>query len=231
MLGVSGCRHANVDRAAVERADAAVANGGAADPLAPGIVLRSNGDFLHAQDAAESMLTTAFHKIDQGLPLNEPDRINLLRGARLCAAMAAYLPGEAEGQDFKCGEALAALGYHDEAIRRYRMVLASIGDHPTSDQLAVIRADAYALMAVSLTAQKRFKAALDALAESFKAYPNVPAYYVDRAGAELGLGQAAKAKKDLESALHASKPGDPAINRANAMLASLATPAVNPSKP
>ena len=191
-----------------------------ADPLDPPIILRSNGDFLKAQDASRQMLKLAFGKIDAGSPLNEADKTNLLRGARLCAAMSAYLPGQAEGQDFKCGEALAALGYHEEAIHRYKLFLDALGPNPITHDASVERADALALIGVSLTALNDTKGALDSINEAIKAYPDAPTYHNDRAAVEIKLGRPADAKKDYERAL-LGDPNDPAHLKAEMALKTL----------
>lgn len=205
----------------MEKADALAASGKAEDPLDPPIILRSNGDFLQAQTSAQADFVVAFKKIDVGEPLNDADRTNLVRGARLCQAMAAYLPGQAEGQDFKCAQALAALGYHRYAIQHYKQVLDAIGPHPTNDLLAVVRADSFANMSVSLVATGDAKAAMTEVAEALKAYPNTPTYLMDRAGAEAALGQKDAAVKDLKAAIQQSKPDDPTKGKAEARLKKL----------
>ena len=176
---------------------------------------------MKAQTAAQKDLTDAFHKIDVSEPFTAADRTNLLRGARLCAAMAAYLPGKAEAQEFTCGEALAALGYHEEAIHRYEMFLNFAGDNPSDDTIRVVRADAYALMSLSLSALGKYKAALDATNTALKAFPHTPAYLNDRAQAEIKLGDNGAAKTDLTEAANTSKLDDPAKQKAVALLKTL----------
>ena len=167
------------------------------------------------------MLGEAFRRVEAGLPLTGADRTNLLRGARLCAAMAAYMPGKAEMQDFKCGEALAALGYHDEAIHRYELFLNLAGNNPTDNTMKVVRADAYGLMSASLTATGKYEPALEAANTALKAFPHTAAYLIDRGVAEIKLGNAATARTDLTEAAGIAAIDDPAKQKAEKLLKTL----------
>ena len=191
-------------------------------PLEGRVVLRSNGDYQRAQTAARTMFHDAFQRYDAGIPLTQADRTNLLRGARLCAAMTDYLPLQAK-PDFACGQALAALGYHDEAIRRFKLFLAQVSESPSDDALKVMRADAYGLLSVSFIATHDDKAALDAANVALKAYPNTATYLNDRAAAEIQLGDMKAAKTDLTQAVGASAPDDPARAKSQSMLKALGT--------
>ncbi|MHB8636676.1 MAG: hypothetical protein ACYC96_09415 [Fimbriimonadaceae bacterium] len=184
-------------------------------------MIRSNGDFLMAQDESQRFLVGPFKKYEAGQPLTAQDRSYLLKGARLCAALAAYLPGKAEAQDFTCGEALAALGYHEEAIHHYQLFLTFAGDNPTDPMAKVVRADSYGLMAASLTAMGKYKLAVDAANIALKAFPDTAAYLVDRASAESHLGAKSAAKADLTLAMKAAAADDPAGPKARAMLKQL----------
>jgi len=203
----------------------AVAGAGSAskDPLDPIPVIRSNGDYLEAQDKAERFLAGAFKKYESGIPLTTEDRTNLLKGAKLCAALSAYLPGKAAAQDFTCGEALTALGYHEAAIHRYQLFLTYAGDNPSDPMIKIVRADSYGLMSVSLTALGKFNDALAAANVALKAEPGISAYLVDRASAEIELGDKSAARADLLLAVKNAKGDDPAKGKAQAKLKSIAT--------
>ena len=188
------------------------------DPLDPPLILYSNGDYEKAYAASKNMIQAAFPRYESGLPLTEADRINLLRAARLCAAMAAYLPNKAQGQNFVCGEALAALGYHKEAIRRYDMFIAFAGEDPTDDTVKVVRADSYHLKAVSQAALGDYKPALDSVNMALKAFPHLPGYLVDRASIELQLKNNPSAKADLTEAAGSPVIDEAAKSKARALL-------------
>jgi hypothetical protein len=136
--------------------------------------------------------------------------------------MARYLPDKAARLDLKCGEALTALGYHAEAIGQSRLVLTYAGENPADEELKVLRADAYRLIAINLNATADYKGALQNIDVALSAFPHTPAYLVDRAIAEVPLGDKASAKADLQEAALNGAADDPAKKRAQAMLSTFA---------
>ncbi|HLK15617.1 MAG TPA: tetratricopeptide repeat protein, partial [Fimbriimonadaceae bacterium] len=153
--------------------------------------------------------------------LTQADRTNLLTGARWCAAMADYLPGraDAEKEDFRCGQALAALGYHEAAIRRFDMYISYAGEHPVDQNTAVIRADSYNLRGASLMELGDLKGALDSVNQAVKAFPDAPFFRYVRAAVELRLNDSKAAIQDLDVAVtKGQEQQDPVTLRAYALL-------------
>lgn len=172
---------------------------GKPDPSSP-VVLANNDQYAEANKAAAGLAAGPFEKIDAGEPLKDEDRRALRDAIRDWDGMVAFAP-DRPAPLFTSGQAKAALGDYNGAIRSFQQFITSVGPSPEQPDVRVMAADAHYLTGTSKVALKDYAAAVTDFNAALALEPSRPEYLAERAGAELQLGRKGDAGADLRKAL------------------------------